>query len=165
MSNKAYAAAKKGGQYKRSCIRVQTADHGESMTRQSHAAECDINNIMRRYQKDGVVTHFNKFGEQYGDVTGLDFTTAMQTIAKGQQMFDELPSSARSRFANDPAQFLEFVNDPNNHPEMVELGLAKGLHENPAPSVMQSPASPSTVNNPSAVEPAQGEPASAGEGQ
>lgn len=134
----------------RSCKRRQTPDNGKSMTRQSHAAECDINNIMKRFQKDGVVTHFNKHGEQYGDITGQDFTSAMQTIAKGRSMFEELPSSARERFNHDPAVFLEFVNNPKNHPEMVELGLAKGLLENPAPSQLASPVTPATVNDPNA---------------
>ena len=71
--------------------RVSTTIEGQSMTRQSHKAECDINNIVKRFNRDGVITHLNKHGEQYDDVTGADFTSMMNTVALAQVMFDELP--------------------------------------------------------------------------
>jgi len=44
-------------------------------------------------------------------------------------MFNDLPSSIRSRFGNDPAAFLDFVQDENNADEMVKLGLTEGSAE------------------------------------
>lgn len=152
MSNKYNQAVKKSSQLQRSVARMPTVPEGVSMTRQSHAAECDINNIMKKYQKEGIITHFNKFSEQYGDATGNDFTAAMQTISKANSMFEELPSSVRNRFENEPAKFLNFVQDPENHAELQRMGLARGVPENPAPSQLMSPTTPETVNNPSPTE-------------
>lgn len=128
--------------------RVQFETTGQTMTRQSHKAECDINNIVNRFNKDGVITHLQKHGEKYDDVTGADYRQWMNKLVEAQQMFDELPSNVRNRFGNDPGAFLDFVQDEKNLPEMRNLGLAKGLPENPADSTLMSPNTPNTVNNP-----------------
>ncbi len=96
---------------------------GESRAKQSFAKECDINFIMARYQKSGAVTHVNRHGADYGFATSLDFAESMRVVIKGQEMFDDLPSSIRSRFGNQPGAFLEFVQEEENYDEMVELGL------------------------------------------
>ena len=51
-------------------IDVVTVLDPVSMTKQSFADECDINNIMKRYIKDGVVNHLNTYQGNYGDFTG-----------------------------------------------------------------------------------------------
>ena len=103
--------------------RVQIQFGKKGRTKQSFAAECDINNIMAKYQKTGAITHVNQHGAQYGFATSADFTDAMRLTTQAQEMFDGLPSSIRTRFANDPAQFLDFVQDANNEPEMRKLGI------------------------------------------
>lgn len=95
-----------------------------SLTKQSFTKECDINNILKKYQKTGAVDHVNKHEATYGYASSMDFTEAMETVAKGQTMFDQLPSSIRTKFENDPAKFLDFVQDEKNKEEMQELGLA-----------------------------------------
>ena len=116
-------------------IRVQTVPEGESLTEQSHKKECDINNIMRKYQKTGAITHQNKHEAEYGFATGQTFLDAMLTVTKGQQMFDELPSSIRNKFYNDPAQFLDFVQDPANKQELMEMGLTEESDPTPTPPI------------------------------
>lgn len=111
--------------------RVRLNFSGTGRTKQSFKDECDINNILAKYQKTGLLEAVNKHQPQYGDVTGLDFQSAMVTIVTAQQMFDDLPSSVRKRFANDPQSFLEFVNNPDNRPEAVKLGLI--VEPDPAP--------------------------------
>lgn len=96
----------------------------KSLTKQSFTEECDINNIMKKYQKTGALDHLNKHEASYGFATSLSFQEALDTVEKGQTMFDELPSSIRTKFDNDPGIFLDFVQDENNMAEMVELGLA-----------------------------------------
>jgi len=96
----------------------------KSLTKQSFTKECDINNIMKKYQKTGAMDHVNKHEASYGYATSDDFTASMAIVAKGQTMFEELPSSIRTKFENDPAKFLDFVQDKNNIKEMQELGLA-----------------------------------------
>jgi len=99
-------------------------DLGESLTKQSFTEECNINNIMQKYQKTGAIDHVNKHEASYGFATSLDFQSALETVARGRTMFDELPSSIRSKFDNDPGKFLDFVQDEKNITEMQELGLS-----------------------------------------
>ena len=103
--------------------RVQIISNDKGRTKQSMQAECDINNIMKKFQKTGAVAHVNQHGANYGYATSADFLDAMTTVTKGQEMFDALPSSIRNRFANSPANFLNFVQDPENKEEGQKLGL------------------------------------------
>ena len=96
-----------------------------SMTKQAYKRECDINEIMARFQKTGIVDHINAHQAQYGETTGQSFHDAMNLVADATSMFNELPADARKFFANDPARFLEFVEDPENHDKLVDLGLAE----------------------------------------
>ncbi|WNK13729.1 MAG: internal scaffolding protein [Microvirus sp.] len=95
----------------------------EGRTKQEFASECDINVIMARYKKTGLLDFVNKNAPQYGDVTGFDFQEAANTVAHGKSMFAELPATIRDRFENDPAQFLEFTSNSDNIQEMASLGL------------------------------------------
>ena len=103
--------------------RVKFIPTGKTKTKQSFASECDINNIMAKYQKTGAITHANRNAAQYDFATSLDFSEAMRLVVTAQDMFDGLPSSIRTRFENDPAQFLDFVQDADNEQEMRKLGL------------------------------------------
>jgi len=104
-------------------------DLGVSLTKQSFTKECDINNIMAKYQKTGAIDHVTKHEASYGFASSDDFQTSLEIVAKGRDMFNELPSSIRTKFENDPAKFLDFVQDNNNQAEMVELGLAHKLQQ------------------------------------
>lgn len=97
---------------------------GESMTKQSHKDETDINLIMRKYQKTGLVSFVNERQPQYMEAPEIDFQTAMQIVTQANEMFADMPSSMRKRFHNDPGEFMEFVHNPDNAEEMVKLGLA-----------------------------------------
>lgn len=115
-------------------------------TKQSFKAECDINNIMARYQRTGVIDFAQKHEAQYADCTGLEFESGMQTIARARAMFEDLPSKLRQRFENEPAKFLEFVQNPKNREEAKELGLLKpeaaAAIPLPAPHPDDRPAAP-----------------------
>lgn len=99
---------------------------GESMTKQSFAEACDINTIMSRYQKTGVIDHYATYGEQYGELSGDSFTDMMFKVVRAQDMFDDLPSAAREYFDHDPAKFLDYVSGENVDPnQLAELGLMR----------------------------------------
>lgn len=97
----------------------------KSRTKQAHAKEADINYIMRKYLKTGLLEHSRKHEPDYGFATSEDFHTSMNIITKANSMFEELPSQIRSKFENKPDQFLDFVHDENNLEEMIKMGLAK----------------------------------------
>ncbi len=98
-------------------------DKKEDKTEQSHKKECDVNHILRKYAKTGVLEHVKKHEGQYADIPAQDFREAMEIIATSKSMFEELPSEARKKFHNDTAEFLEFVQDPNNKTELHKMGL------------------------------------------
>ena len=108
--------------YKTKRLAVPFATTGDSRTIQSAKKETDINHIVSQYQKTGAITHFARNGAKYGDFSGPEFDQAMLIVAKGQTMFEELPSNIRNRFKT-PKEFLEFVQDPKNADEMRSLGL------------------------------------------
>lgn len=103
--------------------RVQFNFIRPSMTKQSFKDEVDINNIMAKFQKTGAIKHFAKHAPTYGDATPIELMDAQNIIANSSSMFEELPSSIRKRFDNDPVKFLAFVQDEKNTDEMVKLGL------------------------------------------
>lgn len=96
------------------------------LTKQSMADECDINKIMARYQKTGAISHFNTRSAEYGFATSYTLHEALNLVEQARTLFSELPSSLRKKFDNDPGVFLDFVQDPENEQEMVELGLREG---------------------------------------
>ena len=102
---------------------VKTAVGKKTMTKQSFAEECDINNIMAKYQKTGLIDHYNRNAPQYGFATSHDFRESLELVKKAQDMFDELPSQIRRKFDESPQKVLAFCEDPNNRSEMAVLGL------------------------------------------
>lgn len=97
---------------------------GESITKQSEKDSCDINLIMAHYVKTRVLLHQRDNEPEYGFASSDTFNESMQIVAKAQSMFAELPSGIRSKFENNPAKFLDFVQDERNLEEMQEMGLA-----------------------------------------
>jgi len=86
-------------------------DPDERMTEGSHAHECDINFIMKKYQSQGVLTHVNNRPALYDDVPEMDFHQAMDAIIEMQEQFMELPSVARKYFGNDPHNYYEALKN------------------------------------------------------
>lgn len=107
----------------------RTFEDGSIMytTEQAHKATCDVNNIIRKYDKTGLILHVSRFEAQYGDMTGLDFKTAQDLVLNAQASFDELPSNIRKYFNNSPMELLTFMEDPNNREKAIELGLINPL--------------------------------------
>ena len=89
---------------------------------QHHREECDINEIMRRFGKTGVmpITTLNAL---YGDFESVDYHTALNQIIASEREFDALPSNIRKRFDNDPWELVQFLQNDNNREQAIELGL------------------------------------------
>lgn len=92
----------------------------EGSTHQEQKEQCDINYILEKYRRTGVVNHLNKYQEQYLDVSAIDFQDAQNKVATVNSMFEELPSQERARFNHDPAMFLEFVATQENRDDMKD---------------------------------------------
>lgn len=129
--------------------KVSISFEGPGRTKQAHKAECDINNILARFKRTGVLDFQQKHAPQYGDVTAIDFQEAQFIIAEAKGMFAALPAHLRSRFENDPAKFLAFVQDERNRNEAEDLGLLKEKVK-PEPPEAPSGASGKAQANPPA---------------
>lgn len=107
-------------------VRFQTYPKGLSLTHQSSGPETDINYIMQKYERTGVLEHRNTFQGKYGDFTNVpsDYHEAANQVLKADEMFQTLPAGVRRRFHNDPGAFISFVSNPDNIDELVKLGLA-----------------------------------------
>ena len=97
-----------------------TVVEGESATKQSFKDECDINNIMAKFEKTGVLEHVNNWEAEYGFIDGATFQDYQLQVAKAKTMFEELPAKTRERFGNDPAKFLDYF-DGEKKPDIEEL--------------------------------------------
>lgn len=116
--------------------KVTLACKDPSLADPAQAAETDINNIMKKYEKTGVITHINEAIPQFGDVSKLgDYQACLHQVMQAEQLFSELPARVRERFLNDPAQFIAFMDDEKNLEEAIKLGLAipKPSNQTPAP--------------------------------
>ncbi|AXL15312.1 internal scaffolding protein [Microviridae sp.] len=79
---------------------------------------------MAKFQRTGLIKHINEHEPQYGDVSGDTFYDSMLIVARAKSMFEELPSTVRREFDNDPGKFLSFVENPENEGKLIEMGLA-----------------------------------------
>lgn len=98
-------------------------------TKQSFKDECDINKIMHRFKNVMGADYLNRYNGyvngQFGDFSNVvDYRSALDQISQARAVFEALPSKVRARFFNDPAEFLDFCQNPANEDEMVNLGLA-----------------------------------------
>lgn len=111
---------------------------GKSRAKQSFKDECNINNIMAKYQNTGLLEHLNTSSPRYGDFSSVaSYQQSLNAVIAAQDAFEALPSAIRKRFANDPAQLLRFIEDDANREEAVRLGLINPPEPVPAPQAAQ----------------------------
>lgn len=119
-----------------------TFDPEENMTEEQHKSDVEIHAIMRKYKETGVVNHVNKYQGSYMDmISAPDFTEAQRQIAEAKSMFESVPSHIRDDFGNDPARFLDFMQNPANRDQIAEYGFdTQHLGEHPDyPAPPESP--------------------------
>lgn len=118
-------------------------DTGPGLTKQSMRDEVDINKIVARFAKTGMLSSFNGGEPFYGDVSDiLSYQDALNVVVRARELFDGLPAELRERFANDPARLISFLDNPANKKEAIELGI---VQERPVddvkPAVVDAPKS------------------------
>lgn len=104
--------------------RKVTLECGPSMTEQAHADQVNIHSIMKKYKETGMVDHMAAHSGDYADMVGApDYLEAQNIIAEANSLFASIPSYIRDDFGNDPAQFLDFLQDPANKQQMDAYGF------------------------------------------
>lgn len=103
----------------------RTDENGKPVyfTEQAHKKQCDINEIIKKYDRHGLITHVSKFEARYGDLTGIEFKDAQDLVTNATRSFNELPANIRSFFENSPEKLLTFMENPDNREKAIELGL------------------------------------------
>lgn len=96
----------------------------DSLTQQQFKEEADINTIVDRFMKSGVLPT-PAVMPQYIDFEGVfDYQTAMNVVRQADEQFMRMDAKIRARFNNSPQEFLSFFADPANTEEAIRLGLA-----------------------------------------
>lgn len=106
-----------------------TLDCGDTLiTKQSHKAECDIYNILKQYQRTGIITHVQSARPQYTDLpSDVDYQSALNLMLEAEQTFLSLPARVRDHFNNDPERFLAAFRDDKQADKLREFGLLQPL--------------------------------------
>lgn len=104
--------------------RVQSVNDEPELTQQHLKDSVSITSILERYHRTGEFHHVNKTPGVYGDFTSYeDLRSSIHKVKSAQSQFDALPSQVRSKFGNDPAQLIEYLQNPLNNKEAIELGF------------------------------------------
>lgn len=122
-------------QYQREQVTHDTGT--DTNVEQHHKDLCDVTNILKQYDRTGLITHVTKAVQDYGDFTTVnEYQESLNTVIAAQEAFQELPSAIRQQFGYDPGAFFEFATNPANGQAMIDMGLAlprvaEAIAENP----------------------------------
>lgn len=110
-------------------VRTFAVMEGESMTHQSHRDSSDINNIIRQFDRSGVLPPATR-PAQYGDVSDLnrDLTELIEIGHRGMKELQRVSAEKMKAKSEAPASHVEATPSPS-------------------PSPADSPASPSAGNS------------------
>ena len=107
-----------------------------TLTQQHFKDECDINNILRQFNVTGILPEA-PLSPRYGDFTGIsDYHSALNQVIAAEDEFMALPAQIRSRFDNDPAKLIDFLEKSENKDEAIKLRL---VNPEVLPQVVEEP--------------------------
>lgn len=101
--------------------------------KQEFKDECNINFILKNYQKTGVITHLSDKLPMFGNVEDVDLQEAMNTMIEAENVFMKLPAKLRKEFDNDPVKFIEAAQSQDKN----EILDKYGMYDKPKPEVIR----------------------------
>lgn len=97
---------------------------GKGRTKQSFRDKVNINKIVARFERTGLIDVVGNRGGRYMDCSGLgDYHANLEKVVKAREAFQALPAGLRNRFNGDPGELLAFLRNPDNRDEAIKLGL------------------------------------------
>lgn len=121
---------------------------GDSLTQQHFKEECEVINIIKKHDRNGIIEHVQRGQARYGDFSEVhDYREALDLVRNAKEEFMAIPSDIRKKFDNDPGKFYEFVSNPDNKEVLEKMGFI----EPPKASADQSSAADKSSSG--AVEP------------
>lgn len=113
--------------------RVYTVNDQPSKTDQQYKEDCDTNTILQKFMRTGQVTHLAKSQGSFQDVSEIkDLAESLQLVKDAESNFLKYPSKLRKKFNNNIHEMINWLNDPENTEEAIELGLKVGREFTPA---------------------------------
>ena len=119
-----------------------------SLTEQAHKNDVEINQLIARYNRTGVLGTPSSVREMFfGDFASIGSRfEAELDIASAKQKFLALPSAVRAEFGHDPVKFLKAVDSLTTDEKMlkrfIDLGLVKAPEVNVATPTNPDPVLP-----------------------
>lgn len=133
-----------------------TVNEEKSMAKQSFKDECDINRIMERAGKTGVLRGPLGSGmgrPMFGDFSNTDdYQTSLNRIIEADEAFLQLPAKLRKRFDNQPEKLIAFMEDEENREEALKLGLIREKDAEIGRNKVGEPVVPVPESNPKDAE-------------
>lgn len=124
---------------------------GEGAAQQHFKDECDINKILAKYHREGIITHVKQARQMYGDFSGvLPAAEMLSTVKRAEQMFELIPAELRNKFHNSIPGFLDFIGKKENFDQCVQWGIYDPPPK--APDAVTPPAPPADAPKPPAKE-------------
>ena len=110
--------------------RYVSTPEGASMTKQDPANRSNINNIMAKYRKSGVISHLSARQPTYGDFSLVtDLQGALDTVATLTDEFMALDASIRKAADNNPETYFQMLATPEGVEALEAAGLTLGATE------------------------------------
>ena len=119
-----------------------------SMVKGSFAKELDVNNIIKKYNKTGILQKANQFEGEFGEFASYDLREAIEKVQNAETLFMEVPSKIRAQFDNDAGAFIDYATNPQNIEQMREWNMAP-RDTNPPTEGEPAPPTPQPVEMPS----------------
>jgi len=113
--------------------RRQTEFKKPSLTQQHHANDVNINKIIERFNKTGVLGDGLQRRGNYADVSLFgDFGECQRRIEAARESFASLPVQVKKLAGNDPSRLWDVLNNPENRQLLEKAGVLK-TPEKPVP--------------------------------
>lgn len=100
----------------------------KTKVQQNFKDDTNVNKIVQRFSQTGELPMGQQSAPLYLDHTQYgDFTEMLNKVTHVKQAFDKLPAKIRAQFENQPAQMLQFVQNPLNNEEAIKMGLINNV--------------------------------------
>lgn len=125
--------------------RVVMTCTGETRTNQQFEMEADINFIVQKYMKTGVLPGNSNKVPEYADQSTVgygDLLASYEAVEKAEVEFAALEPAVRRVCKNDPALFLQMVDTVEGSALLQEAGLDLGgsrYEPEPEPKPVETP--------------------------
>lgn len=113
-------------------VKADYQPHPVQRVQQSFRDETDVNRLVARYTLTGTLPPEHAREGSYLDVSSVDFLMAQNIVSDLHSRFGRLPAKLRNKFSNSVHQMLRWLEDPDNTPEAIRLGILPKPAEKPA---------------------------------